>query len=483
MNGQQSEWIHRRDPADTGPHGRSAIFALGMDMLDYRDPILNTPEGSDTPILQDQAVKAHLIANHPLRHQLNNEVHARPPTALSSPERVSHLAIHSGEQGAADDHACLVRLCERYGITPPQAGVNHFSHDFGPFRLKWERHTEFVTYTFFAHGGTPEAPFGMPAIDVVAIDWLSLLPDQVLVAAHVAVLPCAAPAPAAEEASCHFSTDSVVGCLVSGGAATVFTDYRIHADGFSRILIYDHRLGRRQAGRLVQRLLEVEAYRMMALLALPMANRIAPDLTHCERNLADITASMTRSDGVEQERQSLDRLIQLATSIEGLSAATGYRFRAARAYHSLVERRIRELREERIPGLQTIAEFMDRRFQPAMRTLASTAERLESLSQRTARASNLLRTRIDITMAEQHRDLLRSMDQRARLQLLLNEAVEGLSVVVISYYSLGLIGYLLKSLKPLDIGLDSDVVPGLAFPIVVVLVWLNLRRLKKKLLH
>jgi uncharacterized membrane-anchored protein len=318
---------------------------------------------------------------------------------------------------------------------------------------------------------------------LVALDWLSQLPDQVLVAAHVAVLPCEALAPTGDEVSSHFSTDSVIGSLVSGGAATVFTDYRINADGFSRILIYDHRLGKRQAGRLVQRLLEIEAYRMMALLALPVASRIAPDSAHCERDLADITASMTRSDGIEHEQQLLDCLIQLATSIERLSAETGYRFRAARAYHSLVERRIVELREERIPGLQTIAEFMDRRFQPAMRTLISTAERLESLSQRTARASDLLRTGIDITMAEQHRDLLRSMDQRARLQLLLNEAVEGLSVVVITYYALGLIGYVLKSVEPLHLGLDADVATGLAFPIVFALVWLNVRRLRKKLLH
>jgi uncharacterized membrane-anchored protein len=125
---------------------------------------------------------------------------------------------------------------------------------------------------------------------------------------------------------------------------------------------------------------------------------------------------------------------------------------------------------------------MDRRFQPAMRTLISTAERLEGLSQRTAQASNLLRTSIDITMAEQHRNQLRSMDQRARLQLLLNEAVEGLSVVVITYYALGLIGYVLKSLKPLNLGLDFDVVTGLAFPIVFALVWINLRCLSKKLL-
>jgi uncharacterized membrane-anchored protein len=93
-----------------------------------------------------------------------------------------------------------------------------------------------------------------------------------------------------------------------------------------------------------------------------------------------------------------------------------------------------------------------------------------------------LQTDIDITMLEQHRGLLRSMDQRARLQLLLNEAVEGLSVVI-TYYVRGLIGFVLKSPKPIDLGVDPDVVTGLALPIVFALVWLNVRRLRKKLLH
>jgi uncharacterized membrane-anchored protein len=431
---------------------------------------------------QERTAAAYKLSDHPLRHVLNNELHARPPVAVRPPERISHLAIHSGEPGAADDHACLLALCERYGVTPPQAGVNHFAHDFGPFRLKWERHTEFVTYTFVAAASGGEEPFDAPAIELVARDWLAQMPDRVLVAAHVAVAPRDAPQPDAGRLSRWLRADSIIGSLTSGGAAASFTDYRIHADGISRILIYDRGLSERQAGRLVQRLLEIETYRMMALLALPVASEIAPEIARCERSFAEVTASMAVADGVDDERQLLDRLIALATSIERLSAATMYRFRAARAYHALVERRIEELREERLAGLQTIAEFMDRRLLPALRTCNSTAERLEGLSQRIARSSELLRTRIDITVAEQNRDLLGSMDRRARLQLLLNETVEGLSVVVITYYSLGLIGYVLKALKPLHLAFDADVVTGAAFPVVLSLVWVFLRQMRKKLL-
>jgi uncharacterized membrane-anchored protein len=248
-------------------------------------------------------------------------------------------------------------------------------------------------------------------------------------------------------------------------------------------LIHDRALGERQAGRLVQRLLEIETYRMMALLALPITTEIAPEIARCEAELAEVTASMARSDDVERERRLLDRLIQLAASTERLSAATSYRFRAGRAYHALVERRIQELREERIAGLQTVAEFMDRRLRPAMRTCLSTAERLESLSQRVARASALLRTQVDMTMAEQHSNLLRSVDRHARLQFRLNETVEGLSVVVITYYALGLIAHALGALEPLHLGVDVEVIVGAASPVVLTLVWLILRRLRKKLLE
>src|SRR5215204_3742730 len=137
-------------------------------MLLYKDRINDALLQTDAKAVgtralapEDLASKSQKLQNHPLRYLLNNELHARPFTPLRSPERVSHLAIPSDEQGAANDHALLVKLCERYGVTAPQAGLNHFSHDFGAFRLKWERHTEFVTYTFFQRGPFDE-PFAVP---------------------------------------------------------------------------------------------------------------------------------------------------------------------------------------------------------------------------------------------------------------------------------------------------------------------------------
>lgn len=427
--------------------------------------------------------KPYSPRSHPLRQVLNNELHARPFAALTPPERVSHLALHSGEEGAAEDYACLVRLCKRHAVTPPQPGVNHFSQDFGAFRLRWERHTEFVSYTFFRSGPFEfDAAFREPVIDLVARDWLEDLSDTVLVAAHVALLSRDHPPPTTEELGRVFHPESLSGSLVSGGAAAAFTDFHIHADGFSRVFIHDRHLGTRQAGRLVQRLLELQTYRMMALLALPLAREKAPEIARCERDLAEATTWLVKTDGLAEERALLDRLTLLAASIEGLSAETSYRFRATGAYRALVERRLEDLREQRIPGLQTFAEFMDRRFQPAMRTCQSTAERLDSMSQRVARVSQLLHTRVGISVQEQNRNVLQSVDRRARMQLLLQETVEGLSAVAMAYYSVGLIAYALKALKPLPLEIDPEIAAGTATPVVFVAVWLFLRHLRRKIL-
>ena len=100
--------------------------------------------------------------------------------------------------------------------------------------------------------------------------------------------------------------------------------------------------------------------------------------------------------------------------------------------------------ERKVEGLPTWSSFLARRMAPAMRTCATTEERQTNLSEKLARAANLLRTRVDVELERQNRDLLKSMNERTRLQLRLQTTVEGLSVAAVSYYVVGLFGYLVK---------------------------------------
>jgi uncharacterized membrane-anchored protein len=425
------------------------------------------------------------LRDHPLRRVLTDEIHARPFARLVPPQRVTHLALFSGEGAAEADLERISALCARFAAPLPGAGERHWMADLGPWQVKWERHTEFSTYTFFQNGQAPgfdtaAAPFAAPVIDLVPTDWLRSLPGQLLVGLHLDIETSQAGERGVDDLAALFGTDNIAGSLVSGGAAGVWMDFAIHDDGFGRILVGDRHMRPRQAGRLVQRLCEIETYRTMALLALPAARRYGAELTRAGDRLTEMTARLSEISGLAEEQELLSQLTRLSAEVEGIGAAVSYRFGAARAYHALVCRRVQELREERLEGLQTIDEFLERRLAPAMRTCEAVMARLETLSMRIARAGELLRTRVDVALEAQNSDVLRSMNRRAKMQLRLQQTVEGLSIAAISYYLVGLVGYAAKAAKSAGLPLDVDTVTGLSIPLVVGLVGAALWRLRRQ---
>jgi len=417
---------------------------------------------------------------HSLRRDLAGEVHARPFERLRAPARASHIALLTGEAEVAGDVEHLTELCRRFDAPVPAADATHHSVDLGAFRCKWERHTEFTSYTFFCEGAF-EAPFADPVIGLVPGDWLADVPGELLVACHVAYSPKAEGERRIGELHEFFEADSLAGSKVTANNAEAWTDFRIHEDGFGRILIRDIGLRSRQAGRLVQRLLEIETYRFLALLALPLARETGPEIGRAASELSAVTERMLEIAGLADEHAMLEQLTRLAARMERMASRNTFRFSATTAYYALVEKRIEELRESRIEGIQTIREFMDRRMAPAMRTCQAIAARQDRLAERIARATTLLRTRVDIAMEEQNRDLLRSMNRRAKLQLRLQETVEGLSVAAISYYLVGLVGYAVKGLHEAGLAVPVDLVVGLSIPAVILLVWLGVRRIRRRL--
>ena len=419
-----------------------------------------------------------LPTSHPQRFELNDEVHARPPESLQAPQRITFLALFSPVTARTAEWQHVCDLATRYHIRPPAEGANHFSADLGPFRLKWERHTEFTRYKFIVPGDGGDDPFAAPALAAVPADWLEGLQGEAMVAAHVALLRAGdGPEDYNAIANRLFAGNPLVGARIAGGAATGLTDFRIHGDGFSRILVLDRSLTRRQAGRMVQRLLEIDAYRMLALLALPEARELGPFLSQCERDLAAVTTTLADARAAD-EPGLLDRLTRLQAAIESRHADNDYRFGAAAAYYELVQRRIDELREVRLQGLQTFGEFTDRRLAPAINTCRAIAARQESLSQRMARATQLLSTRVDVARQRQNQAVLESMNRRARLQLRLQQTVEGLSIAAITYYVVSLVGYAAKGIKASGYPLDSDLVVAISIPVVAVLVALGVRRIR-----
>ena len=413
-----------------------------------------------------------LPPDHPDRRTLADEVHARPPEALEAPSRASCVALLVDPEQRSEEQAHLARLCEAMGVAPPPAGAIHFAASLGAVRLRWERHGEFSTYTLFAAGLSP-TPVTAPPTALLPEGWLGGAPGRTVFAGHAKLLRADATDPTPEFLAAHFDGEVVVGASVGGGAGMAFTDFHVHSDGFSRFLLIDRSFTPRQAGRTVQRLFEIETYRMMAMLALPVAREQLKRIAVIERELAELTDEIARQTAADETL--LAALTAKAAEVERGLAASQYRFGACRAYHALVTRRIAELRERRLSGIQTIEEFMGRRFTPAVATCASASERLHELSRHVAQASALLTTRVEIAREKQNQDLLASMARRATLQLRLQQTVEILSVAPLTYYVVAIVGYGAKALKAAGLPVEPEIAEGVAIPIVALALILAMR--------
>ena len=423
----------------------------------------------------------HHLNQHPQRASLHNEVHARPPQALSAPLAISHVVMVCDAEQREASRAHVAALLRDLHLPLPDPQSSHFRLDVGAFHIRWELHTEFVSWTFMRPlSDRAEAWIDERALDAVPQAWLARLPGQCLTSLHVWVLPLKEVGAAAVVKEVLLE-DTLVASSVAGGVGEVYTDFAIHADGFSRMVLKAGDLSPRRLGRLVQRLLEIETYRMAALLGLPAAREATQILSSAERELAEL-ASAIRSATRDDEPLLLDRLTKLAGQVESQHAATHSRFSASVAYFELIDKRIVEINESVLPGMQTIGEFMDRRLSPARSTCEWATRRQDALSQRVSRISSLLRTRVEIEQQQSSQALLATMNSRQDVQLKMQSTVEGLSVAAITYYIVGLVGYLAKGAGHVGWPLSAETTTAVAIPLVGFSVWWSLRRLHKKFL-
>jgi uncharacterized membrane-anchored protein len=420
---------------------------------------------------------------HPQRIALHNEIHARPPEPMAAPLALSHIVMEgdAAERERSREH--LAGLLRDHHLPPPDSGNAHVRVELAGFRLRWELHTEFVTWTFSrvfdaAAIGDHEPP---TAAQVVPQEWLEALPGRCLAALHVWVLP-GRELPPMVLARSVLHDETLVGSTLADGEAHVYTDFAMHADGYSRMVLMAGSLAPRRLGRLVQRLLEIDTYRMAALLGLPAARESSAVLAVAESELAAL-AQAIRAAGRHEEPLLLDRLTRLAGEVESQHAATHSRFSASAAYFELIDRRLRDIREAKLPGLQTIGAFIDRRLGPARATCAWSVRRQDALSQRVSRISNLLRTRVEIEQQQSSQALLATMNRRQDLQLKLQATVEGLSVAAITYYIVGLVSHLAKGAQALGWPFSPEATAACAIPVVAIGVWLSMRRLHARLLR
>jgi uncharacterized membrane-anchored protein len=411
------------------------------------------------------------LPSHPERPTALGEIHSRPFTLIATPRTILHLAFITEEAEPARDLAVLSELCRMRGRSGPDPEARHHTLEWGGGTLRWERHTEFTAWWWDAPA---PADFLDPMKGHPFGDGFRA-PGQLISAIRLDMYPAQE---RDEELLARFDPVSLCWSEMDGGLAKAATDFRQDADGLTRILVVDRGLGPARAGALSQRLIEIETYRTLAMLGLPVAQALGPRLRRIQSRLAEITAELRDGRAADSQRL-LDELIDLSAELEADAVAALHRFGASRAYDEIVGQRLAAIGERPISGYETWAAFLKRRLQPAMRTCRSVEERQASLSQKLARGANLLRTRIDVELERQNRDLLASMNRRARLQLRLQRTVEGLSVAAVSYYVVGLFAYLFRGAEAAGLVLDPALAAAAAVPLVVLAIWWLVRRIRR----
>ncbi len=423
------------------------------------------------------------LQDHPLRYQLANELHARPFPSLACPGQAVYLAIKQPKEAAKRDRgldrAHLLALLDRFGAQHPGPDATHYFAQLGRFHLKWESHTEFVTYTAFQENSA-DRPFDPSAWDVFPDDWLEAAPGVRITSAHIRYAPePAKDATITEQLSDWFVPESLAVSRVLDGTAIIAGDFRIDSQGHMRFAVFTKPdTGDRRIGRIVQRICEIETYKAMSMLGLPRAREISAHMGVIDESLSGLVKDLTGD--LRKPDETLKDLLTAAAELEKLQADSAFRFGATGAYEALVNQRIEVLREERFLGRQTFAEFMMRRFDPAMRTIKATERRLVSMTDRAIRAGDLLRTRVDVDRSAQNQQLLESMDKRSDLQLRLQKTVEGLSIVAISYYAVNLVVYLIRPLSQ-PLGMDQTLLTAMAVLPTVVVVWMIVRSIRRSI--
>ena len=404
---------------------------------------------------------------HPGRPGAVGEVHSRPHPLIEAPRLLVQLSFMT-DGGSGVDHAALAELSRAQGVSPPERQARHHVMKWGRGTLRWERHSEFSTYLW-------EGPLADEQAEATPFGNGFGAPGTVISGIRLEMRPWTEQS---ERQVAAFDPESLCYSSVENGSAAVATDFRQDGDGLTRILVFDRGLSASRRGALAQRLLEIETYRTLALLGLPLAQSLSARLRRIEDRLAQLTTQMRVTESRDSQKL-LAELTELAAELEADAAASLFRFGASRAYDGIVEERLAALGETPMPGHETLAAFLQRRVAPAIRTCRSVEERQANLSRKLTRATTLLRTWVDVEVERQNRDLLGSMNNRARLQLRLQQTVEGLSVAAVSYYVVGLVGYLAKGATIAGVAVKPELVTAISVPVVVGVIWMFVRRIRR----
>lgn len=432
------------------------------------------------------------FVEHPMRRALNDELHARKFNDFEGTGRfIRYVYFMQGHDLGL--LAKVNQMLTKLGLPEMGADEKFIRHDLASYALRVERHTEFMSLSLIDRDDKPcryptTQAFDEAAFPHLPFEDIAAFGHPLFHAMWLEIQTMPKSLPDAQQMQDYLGGRAIAASQVSAKGAHLYCNFDIDDAGYSRMVLLNDQIASHRMGRFIQRAIELETYRLLALLSLPKVKAHAPDLDQIEVTLRSATnalADMHRASDSDGQTTEADRLLSqltaLAAQLEQIHSQTSYRFAASAAYQDIVTARLAAMNTSRLDGFQSIRGFLDKRMMPAMQTATAFAARMERLSQRIAQAGQLQRSQTELVLQKQNRDLLVSMNKRTSAQLRLQQTVEGLSIAAVTYYAVSLVGYLAGGAPLAEWGLEKTLIQALSVPVIAFLAWQNIKRVSRAL--
>lgn len=343
--------------------------------------------------------------------------------------------------------------------------------------VTWEAHTEYYSYQVwhipddklkplefgpltFPNYAMPLSPLG---IEVNALD--------ILVLPHTSL--------SVEEVKNTMPGPQVYGSRIFGQDISVMTTFTHDEYHRERYLImcpsFDVLLT--QLARTIDTLVAIENYTHLILLPLQaFAQSVDQVHQYEQRHLYQRGVITTEIGGSTPDKLQhwLTVLTQDFMKVSRLAESMRFKLSASVPYERIIRSNLALLQEQGIDGCRKISEYVDGKTIGVADGYQQLIKRINALVNDFQGSIAVIRTKVELqlqdqnlALQDQNLQLLRSVDKTTRSQAILQHTVEGLSVIVISYYLSGLGSYVFKAMEHLGWISSASFASGAFVPITL----------------
>ncbi|MGE3152887.1 MAG: DUF3422 family protein [Nitrospiraceae bacterium] len=235
----------------------------------------------------------------------------------------------------------------------------------------------------------------------------------------------------------------------------------------------------------VDAIVRIETYYHLLLMQKPLFSAAVDQVYRFEqvhlKQREIITTRIGGADSLTLQRW-LNALTEDLLKTNRLAGRLHSEFSGSVPYDRIVHTTITALGEQTLSTYRPISDYVLSGITGVAEGYQQLLKRIDTLRSGFEGIISIIRARVDLMLEAQNLTLLRSVDKTTKSQVMLQNTVEGLSVIVIAYYLSGLAGYLFKGLSEVGWLRNASVASAVFVPIAVGLAFL-ITNLSRKYLH